>query len=129
MTFNIGHQNAVNINNAAHDLTVNGGQQGHTITHQDARAAAQHLHAALERPGSPESTDALPLARDIDIEMSRRHPDQSRVGELLTALSEMIATGVGWARAGAAIIEPIRILATWLGAHGATILGLLATLA
>ena len=127
MTFNIGNQTGGIINNVAGDQTIHGDQRGQAVTSQEAREAARNLLEELERPGPPAA--ARRQAQGIDAEMRSRGPDKSRVAGLVEGLARMIATGAGWARAGTAILGSIRILATWLGALGVPILGLLPALA
>jgi hypothetical protein len=129
MTFNIGNQTGGIINNVGGDQTIRGDQRGQTVTSQEAREAARNLLEALEQPGLPDDAAARRQARDIDTEVRSGEPHKSRVAGLLEGLARMITTGAGWARAGAAIVGPIRILATWLGALGVPILGLLPALA
>jgi hypothetical protein len=129
MTFNIGNQTGGIINNVGGDQTIHGGQRGQAVTSQEAREAAHNLLEALEQPGLPDDAAARRQAQDIDTEMRSRAPDKSRVAGFLERFARIITTGARWARAGAAIVGPIRILAIWLGALGVPILGLLPALA
>jgi hypothetical protein len=129
MTFNIGNQSGGIINNVAGDQTIHGDQRGELVTSREAQQAARDLREAVDHTDLPDDATARRKAQDIDAEMRSGAPDKSKVARYLDGIARAIATAGGWARAGAAILGPVRILATWLGHLGIPILGLLPALA
>jgi hypothetical protein len=128
VTFNIGNQTGGIINNVGGDQTIHGDQRGEAVTSLEARKAARDLREAVERTGLPYDATARRKVQDIDAEMRSAEPDKSKVARYLDGLTRAIATAGDWARAGAAIVGPLRILATWLGGLGLPILSLLPAL-
>jgi len=128
MTFNIGNQTGGIINNVGGDQIIHGDQRGEVVTLEQARAAARDLRGALERTGLGADPAASRQVQDIDAELHSARPEKATVAARLDGLARRIAAVGGWIRAGAAIIGPMRILATWLGHLGVPILGLLPAL-
>jgi hypothetical protein len=104
------------------------------VTTDEARAAARELSAALARgpvdgeggaDGGQAGADAGAAAQEIEKELRSPAPDRSRVASALERLTRLYATTRAWARAGAAVLGPIRTIATWLGALGVPVLALL----
>jgi hypothetical protein len=128
MTFNIGSQTGGVINNVAGNQTISGGQHGVAVGSREARQAADNLVEALRH--SQLQTDAVVMdqTQRIQAEMRTADPDKSKVAACLDKLVNVVSTADAWAKAGAAVVGPIRTLATWLGALGGPILGLLPAL-
>jgi hypothetical protein len=129
VTFNIGNQTGGIINNVGGDQTIAGDQYAVTVTSPEARQAAHDLLEALKRTSLHDDATLRRQAQDIDTEMHSAEPEKSRVAVHLDKLTRMIAAAGAWAKAGAAIVGPMRILAQWLGGLGVPILGLLPVLA
>lgn len=123
MTFNINNQNANQINNVAGNQYIQGGQHGIVVTTQDARRLAAELRRAL--PPAALDRRARAAIDEVDAGLAGRQPDRPRVAAGLERLTRLLSAAGVLARAGAALIEPLRGLAGWLGALGAPVLALL----
>ncbi|MGV8850344.1 MAG: hypothetical protein ACOH16_12460 [Propionibacteriaceae bacterium] len=129
MTFNIGEQNGGVINNVGGDQTIHGGQRGEVITIVQARKAARALREAVERGDLPDSSKVLRPAEDIETELQSEAPNRAKVARSLEVMAAAVTSVDGLMRWGSAAVEPMRVLATWLGTLGLTVLGMLPTLA
>jgi D-aminopeptidase len=129
MTFNIGEQNGGVINNVGGDQTIHGGQRGEVITIVQARKAARALREAVERADLPDSSTVLRPAEDIETEVQSEAPNRAKVARSLEIMAAAVTSVDGLVRWGSAVVEPMRVLATWLGTLGLTALGMLPTLA
>jgi hypothetical protein len=107
MTFNIGSQNAGQINNVAGDMYVSGGQHGVAGTPEAARQISRTLRRSVATlPLEGRDAEAARSAVDeIDAGLEREQPDRSRIA--------------------GALVEPLQALAGWLGDLGAPVLQLL----
>ncbi|WP_020143414.1 hypothetical protein [Terracoccus sp. 273MFTsu3.1] len=119
MTFNINNQNAGTINNVDGDQHVHGGQRSTVRLHQDlnqGRDAVADLRSAID--ACPEAT-ADPVtrheARCIDEALEGEEPDRAAAASALERLTQRLRSLGALASAGAALVEPIRALAGWLG--------------
>ncbi len=121
-----GEQHAGVINNAD-SMTIYGNQYGAMAGDEGARQAVRDLRSALATTAldRPARTRADAQAAEIDAAMRATQPDKPRVAGLLNQLTRLLASAGALATAGAALIGPLHALATWLGALGAPILGLL----
>ncbi len=130
MTFNIGNQNAGNINNVAGDQHITGGQHGILVTPEAARQAVIDLRAGLEVTPLDHATAASAEAEVTEIEAGVRQPQPvpSRVAPALERLTRLLLAAGSLATAGSALVQPLHTLATWLGALGKPILHLLPVL-
>lgn len=72
------------------------------LSHADAREANQHLDDAANQLGAGQ-------------------PDPTRVAGPLERLTKLLTRAGQLTQAGAALVTPLRVLATRLGAHGATL--------
>ena len=130
MTFNIGNQNAANINNVGRDQHITGGQTGIVVTPEQARQALADLRVGVSatRLDPVTSVAAETELRDIDAGVRQPEPDRARIAPRLERLPRILLAAGSLASAGSALVGPLRTLAQWLGALGAPILGLLPVL-
>jgi hypothetical protein len=127
MTFNIGSQNAANINMVARDQTITGGQHGTLVTSADARQAVQDLRSglAITQLDKAVAADVQAQVEEINANIQAPHGDPSRVARCLERLTRLLVAAGSLATAGVALIRPLRTLAHWLGQLGEPILRLL----
>ncbi|WP_285703124.1 hypothetical protein [Microtetraspora sp. NBRC 16547] len=121
MTFNIGNQQAVNINNVGGDQTIQGGQQGTFLGGEPSEWAASlvtRLHA-LSLPSEAAEAEA------VQTELNRARPDRQSIATRLTRLTEVLSSAGAIAAAGESLRGPLMALAGWLGALGAPIMRML----
>jgi hypothetical protein len=130
MTFNIGNQNAANINNVGRDQHITGGQTGIVVTSDQALQALAELRAGVKatRLDPVSSIAAEKELRDIEADMSRPEPDRTRIAPKVERLTRVLLAAGSLASAGSALVGPLGMLAQWLGALGAPILDLLPAL-
>jgi hypothetical protein len=128
MSIQIKNQHGGVINNVDGDQVIYGGQHGTTVTSEDARRAVRHLRDALAGADLDGATAAQVRAQvaEIDAVVHAPKPDKGRAAGPLKRLVELLADAGSLATSGAALIGPLQILASWLGAHGAAIFSLLA---
>jgi hypothetical protein len=128
MSPQIRDQHAGVINNVDGDQVIYGGQHGTVITSEDARRAVHDLRGALPGAALDDATAAEARARvaEIDAAVYEPEPDKQGAAGPLKRLVKLLADAGSLATAGAALIGPLQTLASWLGAHGAAILSLLA---
>jgi hypothetical protein len=126
VTFNIGQQTGVNTT-VAGDMTVHGGQQYIEAPTAEIRAeltAIRDAVASLEL--EPEvATEAGELIAAAEEELERPEPRVDRVGSTLERLTGVLTDAGALAAAGAALIEPLRRVASFVGSSGQAILQLL----
>jgi hypothetical protein len=130
MTFNIGNQNAGNINNVARDQHITGGQTGIVVTSEQALQALADLRAGIgaTRLDPVPSVAAQTELRDIEADLRQPEPDRTRIAPRLERLTRLLLAAGSLASAGSALVAPLGMLAHWLGALGAPILSLLPAL-
>jgi len=128
MSIHIKNQHGVVINNVDGDQMVYGGQHATVVTSEDARRAVHDLRDALAGAALDDATVAEARARlaEIDAAVHAPEPDKRRAAGPLKRLVKLLADAGSLATAGAALIGPLQTLASWLGAHGAAILSMLA---
>jgi len=128
MSIHIKNQRGVVINNVDGDQMVYGGQHATVVTSEDARRAVHDLRDALADAALDDATVAEARARlaEIDAAVHAPEPDKRRAAGPLKRLVKLLADAGSLATAGAALIGPLQTLASWLGAHGAAILSMLA---
>lgn len=129
MTFNIGNQNAGTINNVEGDQHVHGGQHATVHVQQDlaqGRGALDALRSAVgARPeAADDSVTQGELAR-IDEALRGPEPDRVEAASALERLTRRLASIGSLAAAGAALVEPVRALAEWLGPLAAGVAAML----
>jgi hypothetical protein len=127
MTFNIGSQQAGNINNVARDQHITGGQTGMLVTPEAARQAVIDLRAGLKVTRLDPATSAAAEAEvmQIDAGMRQPEPDRTQIAPRLERLTRLLLAAGSLATAGSALLQPLHTLANWLGALGEPILNLL----
>ncbi|GAB2651658.1 hypothetical protein [Kribbella swartbergensis] len=127
MTFNIGNQNAANINNVGRDQHITGGQTGIVVTPEQARQALADLRVGVKatRLDPVTSVAAESELRDIEAGLRQPEPDRARIAPRLERLTRILLAAGSLAAAGSALVAPLRTLAQWLGSLGEPILGLL----
>jgi hypothetical protein len=130
MTFNIGSQNAANINNVGRDQHITGGQTGIVVTREQALEALAELRAGVAatrlEPGP--SVEVETELSHIEASLRRPEPDRARIAPRLERLTRILLAAGSLASAGSALVGPLGMLAHWLGALGAPVLGLLPAL-
>lgn len=126
MTFNIGSQQAGNINNVGRDQVVDGGQHATVVAIDGAREAATDLVLALARVQLPPVASA---ARDeaaaIQAEIRQQSPSRQNIAERLKRLTGLLVAAGSIGSAVSSIVTPIRAIAQWLGPLGDRVVPLL----
>ncbi|AWS43028.1 hypothetical protein [Streptosporangium sp. 'caverna'] len=121
MTFNIGNQQAVNINNVGGDQTVQGGQQG-TFLAGEPGDWAESLVTRLQALGlRVEAAEA----EAVQTELARSQPDRQGIATRLIRLTDALNSAGAIAQAGESLRGPLMALASWLGALGAPVMRML----
>lgn len=130
MTFHIGQQSGGVVNNVGGDQRITGGQQGTYVSGAVTRAAVRDLRSVLGSLGldARSSRTAAGELDAIEREVGADHPDQPRAASALERLTRLLGRAGALATAGAALVTPLKALATWLGPLGATVAGLLPAL-
>ena len=126
--FNIGSQQAANINNVAGDMILTGGQHGAAnLTVIDARREIRVVRQNLDQAAlPPQSRLAAGRALEgVEEELDKPEPDRGRVAGRLEELTRVLASAGALAGAGGALVQPLRRLASWLGPLGLSLLRLL----
>jgi hypothetical protein len=128
MEIHVKNQTAGVITYVEGNQVVYGGQHGTVVTDHDARRAVDELRAALMSAtlDRRRAAEARTRVAELDAAVRTPRPDKSRAADILRRLTELLAGAGSLTTAGAALMGPLQTLASWLGAHGATILGMLA---
>jgi hypothetical protein len=127
MVFNIGNQQAGQINMAGRDQYNFGGQQGSVVSNADAYAAVRALWVAVQK------VDLPPSVRDqvredvaaVERNLASSRPDQPQAAGRLERLTKVLGRYGALAAAGASLVGPLATLGRWLGPAGTALLGLL----
>ena len=126
--FNIGTQQG-NISNVAGDMTIHGGQQflaGPADAVREELVKLRQILSTLDiDPTSRRSVEEL--ATEAADELDRPQPDASTVARPIERLTKILRDAGAFAAAGAALIDPLQRIASWLGASGRAILDLIGT--
>ncbi len=127
MEIHVKNQTAGVITYVDGNQVIYGGLHGIVVTDEDACRAVHELRealasVALDRTGAAE---ARAQVAEIDAAVRTPQPDKRRAAGPLKRLTELLARAGSLTTASAALIGPLQILATWLGAHGTAILSLL----
>jgi hypothetical protein len=131
MTFNINNQTGGVINQVAGDQHIAGGQHGTLTVTETARAAV----AALSHGVREADLDADARAQaeshldEIGTEMRKPSPEPPLVARAVEALTSLLKRAGALASAGASLVTPLQMIASWLGSLGVPILNLLPALA
>jgi len=128
MEIHVNNQTAGVINYVEGTYTVYGGVHGSVVTDDDAWRAVGDLREALTSVAMdrPQAAEAWARVAELDAAVRAPRPDKGRAAGILKRITELLASAGSLTTAGAALIGPLQTLATWLGAHGAAILGMLA---
>jgi hypothetical protein len=120
MAFNIGNQQANQINNVEGNQYLHGGQHAVVVTTDDARRLATELRRAL--PDAVLSRTDAHAARaaidEIDAGLAGTQPDRGRVAGGVDRLTRLLSAAGALAGAGAALAAPLSGLAGWIGGLG-----------
>jgi hypothetical protein len=125
MPFQIASQPAGVVDFAGGDPAGDGGRYVAIVTARQARQAADRLAYALAQSALGGNAMIAAQTKRIRLELGRGTPDREQVTACLETMVEAITGMASWVRAGAAVVEPIRTIARWLGPWGAGILSLL----
>jgi hypothetical protein len=122
--FTIGSQQAVTINQAARDQTINNPAGTLTIAPQGAVA---DLRGALQAAALPDPTrrEAEQTLDAVEAELESPGPDKARIGTLVARLTETLKEAGALATAGESLLSPLKKLTSWLAPAGQAALGLL----
>lgn len=127
-TFNIGSQNAANIQNIGGDAVIHGGVYGHATFEigelRIAIARAREHAADMELPAEVRVPLDRALASAAD-EAAQERPDKGRVANLLGTAARTLTDAGTVATAGTALIQTLRRAAMLLGPVGQAALALL----
>ena len=125
VAFNIGSQQAGAIYQAAGDQTIEHG--GGTLA-IGALRAVQELRTALESAAVPpaEKHEVEHALEGVESELETSEPDRSKIAGALERIIGVLGQAGALASAGESLVSPLRSLASFAGAAGATALGLLA---
>jgi hypothetical protein len=122
--FTIGSQQAVTINQAARDQTIN--NPGGTLTIAPQGAVAD-LRGALQAAALPETPrrEAEQALDAVEGELECPAPDKARIGTFVEGLTDTLKEAGALATAGESLLSPLRTLMSWLGPAGLAALRLL----
>ena len=128
MEIHINNQTAGVISNVAGNQVIYSGLHGSVVTDDDASRAVGDLREALASVpmDEPRTAEARARVTELDAAVRAPRPDKGRAASILRRLTELLASVGSLTTAGAALMGPLQTLASWLGAHGAAILGMLA---
>jgi hypothetical protein len=128
MEIHVNNQTAGVITYVDGNQVVYGGVHGSVVTDEDARRAVGELREALTSVplNGSRAAEAWAQVAELDGAVRAPRPDKGRAADILRRLTELLANAGSLTTAGAALMGPLQTLASWLGAHGAAILGMLA---
>jgi hypothetical protein len=124
--FNIGSQHG-NVSNVAGDMTVYGGQHYTGFPAELIRQELGNLQRAISAIGLDPAVQkkAAALLADADHELSRAGRDAKKVARPIERLAGLLKNIGAIAVSGAALIDPLQRIASWLGPAGQAILHLI----
>ncbi len=127
-TFNIGSQNAANIQNIGGDAVIQGGLYAHASFEigelRIAIARAREHAADMELPAEVRAPLDRALASAAE-EAAREQPDKGRLANLLGTAARTLTDAGTVATAGTALVQTLRRAAMLLGPVGQAALALL----
>ena len=128
MEIHVKNQSAGVITYIEGNQVVYGGLHGSVVTDEDAWRAVSDLREALTSVilDGPRAAEARAQVAELDGAVRARRPNKGRAADILRRLTELLAGAGSLTTPGAALMGPLQTLASWLGAHGAAILGMLA---
>jgi hypothetical protein len=124
--FNIGSQHG-NVSNVAGDMTVYGGQHYTAHPGDMIRQELENIHRIISTIElSPEvRKTAATLLADAGRELGQPGCDAKKVARPVKRLAGMLSDVGAISTAGAALIDPLQRIASWLGPAGQAILHLI----
>ncbi len=124
--FNIGSQQG-NVSNVAGDMTVYGGQHYTGFPAELIWQELGNLQRAISAMGLDPAVqkEAAALLADADHELSRAGRDAKKVARPIERLAGLLKNIGAIAVSGAALIDPLQRIASWLGPAGQAILHLI----
>ena len=124
--FNIGSQHG-NVSNVAGDMTVYGGQHYTGFPAELIWQELGNLQRAISAMGLDPAVqkEAAALLADADHELSRAGRDAKKVARPIERLAGLLKNIGAIAVSGAALIDPLQRIASWLGPAGQAILHLI----
>jgi hypothetical protein len=127
MEIHVKNQTAGVITYVDGNQVVYGGLHGSVVADEDARRAVGELRVALTSVTLDRSRAAEARAQiaELDGAVRTARPDKGRAADILRRLTELLASAGSLTTAGAALMGPLQTLASWLGVHGAAVLGML----
>jgi hypothetical protein len=128
MENHINNQTAGVINYVEGTYVVHGGLHGSVVTDHDAWRAVSDLREALASVpmDRPRAAEARARVAELDAVVRAPRPDKGRAAGILKRLTELLTSAGSLTTASAALMGPLQTLASWLGAHGTAIVGMLA---
>jgi hypothetical protein len=128
MEIHVKNQTAGVITYVDGNQVVYGGLHGSVVTDEDAWRAVGELREALTSVtlDGRRAAEARARVAELDAAVRALRPDKGRAADILKRLTELLASAGSLTTAGAALMGPLQTLASWLGAHGAAIVGMLA---
>jgi hypothetical protein len=124
--FNVGSQTG-NISNVAGDMTIHGGQQYVAVPADKVRNELLNLRTTLANADFDPSLQrrAEELLSDAEGELDKDRPDAEKVARPVDRLTRLLKEAGAISIAGAALIDPLQRIASWLGDSGRGILRLI----
>ena len=125
--FNIGPQQAANINNVGGDQHIAGDQHGivvpPSVHHAVDRLRAELLDTSLARSDAAQAEAAVD---DVSRQLRRPAPDKTAIARSLVRLTELLQRTGSLVAAGVSLLGPLRTVAEWLGSLGTPVINALA---
>jgi hypothetical protein len=127
MTFNIHHQQANVINQAAGNQWISGGQHVIVTTLDAARDAVNSLRQVVGTLPLDQATNssAQTSVDELDTELRKHNPAPPVVESHLRRLTSLLKSTGALVAAGAMLVGPLQVIAGWLGDLGASALQML----
>lgn len=125
MTFNIGNQQAGQINNVANDQTIYGGQHGSVggVDVERGRTVLADLRRQVAAASLPDGarTAALGHIDACERALDGDEPDARSLGSRLGTVAQVVVTAGAVVSAGTGIGAALAAVAAWLGPVGESI--------
>jgi hypothetical protein len=124
MTFNIGNQQAGQINNVAGDQTIHGGQHGALVLDvEQGRTLLADLRRQVAAASLPDGarTAALGHIDACERALDGGEPDARSLGSRLGTVAQVVVTAGAVVSAGTGIGAALAAVAAWLGPVGESI--------
>ena len=124
--FNIGSQHG-NISNVAGDMTMHGNQEYVAAYGDMVREELTKLQRALSTTGIDREVkkSVMELLTNSHRELDKSNPDPQKVAGSIEQLTRLLKDAGALSVAGAALIDPLQRIASWLGSSGQAIVQLM----